>query len=347
MSGQPVQRRPGHGAAARQVAQRPAAAPAAAAPPPAVDGRPLLALADQMISKADALHGLLQDNHGNHSHLRRVATFRGASPAARPHFAVPSSLAHRQCPANALASRRPCPPLCTAAGKSMLEVMVQHKMRLGDAVAVDKEAARAMCETLLNAANLPRAPRIFVPVQKVVEETAEDAAKPAAAADAAAAGGKKRKSTGKAKMVNDQYVFEVAPLSPVEGPDGSPVLPFDPDARYAWVYEGSTTGAKVKFGILVAIILSLCMWPLWPVFMRVVVWYISVTVLLLILGVTAIQLTLFGLLWCVGYEFWILPNLWADVSSPQASGAGHMTWRGGAAQCCRPSPLRHESARTH
>jgi hypothetical protein len=45
----------------------------------------------------------------------------------------------------------------------------------------------------------------------------------------------------------------------------------------------------------------------------VVIWYISVTVLLALLGTTAVQLTVFTLSWIVGFDVWIIPNLWADV----------------------------------
>jgi len=55
------------------------------------------------------------------------------------------------------------------------------------------------------------------------------------------------------------------------------------------------------------------MYPLWPMSMRVAVWYLSVTVLLTILGFTALQLTVFGASWLVGWELWLLPNLWSDA----------------------------------
>ena len=84
----------------------------------------------------------------------------------------------------------------------------------------------------------------------------------------------------------------------------------------------------------------------WPLSLRVVVWYIAVTLLLAILGITAVQLTVFvcvplarppplvpspssssalhtrgstlslppsgSISWLLGYELWLVPNLWAD-----------------------------------
>ena len=88
---------------------------------------------------------------------------------------------------------------------------------------------------------------------------------------------------------------------------------FDPAARYYWVYAGSTFWKTVSLVLLVVAILALCMYPLWPTAMRVLVWYIAVTVLLAILGLTLVQLLVFACAWLVGWEVWLLPNLWADV----------------------------------
>ena len=89
-------------------------------------------------------------------------------------------------------------------------------------------------------------------------------------------------------------------------------LYFDPAARYYWVYAGNPFWQQVKLVLLAVAILLFCLYPLWPNAMRVVVWYVAVSLLLAILGFTAVQLTVFAVVWVFGYEFWLLPNLWSD-----------------------------------
>jgi hypothetical protein len=103
---------------------------------------------------------------------------------------------------------------------------------------------------------------------------------------------------------------------PVNGPRDTrelAALTFDKEARYFFVYEGSQTWNKVKLGAIALLVLALCMYPLWPASVRVVVWYISVTLLLAIVGFTLAQFGLFAITWLFGYEFWILPNIWAEA----------------------------------
>lgn len=82
-------------------------------------------------------------------------------------------------------------------------------------------------------------------------------------------------------------------------------------ARYVWIYENSSR-QKLYLLLIIAIVLFLTLYPVWPAIVRVGVWYLSVTLLLAILGTTVVQLTVFSLFWLLGYSFWILPNLWAD-----------------------------------
>jgi hypothetical protein len=60
-------------------------------------------------------------------------------------------------------------------------------------------------------------------------------------------------------------------------------------------------------------VVAVCLFTLWPLWLRIGVWYLAVTLLLLIMGTTLLQLLVVGLSWLVGWELWIIPNLWADV----------------------------------
>lgn len=64
--------------------------------------------------------------------------------------------------------------------------------------------------------------------------------------------------------------------------------------RYAWVYEGNATWNKLKLAGLVVAVIAACCYPLWPMVARTIVWYLSVTLLLALLGVTLLQFVVFG-----------------------------------------------------
>lgn len=65
-----------------------------------------------------------------------------------------------------------------------------------------------------------------------------------------------------------------------------------------------------RLAILVAFVLALCMFPLWPTMVRIWIWYAAVTLLLALLGVSIVRYLAFSLAWIAGYEFWLFPNFW-------------------------------------
>lgn len=64
-------------------------------------------------------------------------------------------------------------------------------------------------------------------------------------------------------------------------------------------------------GLIVGFLFCSC-FPIWPQFLRVFVWYMSVTLLLFIFGLVIGRASLFFLIWMLGYEFWFLPNLFDE-----------------------------------
>jgi translocation protein SEC62 len=67
----------------------------------------------------------------------------------------------------------------------------------------------------------------------------------------------------------------------------------------------------MSFGLIVGILCCVC-FPIWPQFLRVFVWYMSVTLLLFIFGLVTTRASLFLFVWMLGYEFWFLPNLFDE-----------------------------------
>jgi translocation protein SEC62 len=89
-------------------------------------------------------------------------------------------------------------------------------------------------------------------------------------------------------------------------------------------------------GIVTAFLLITC-FPIWPQIMKVILWYISCTLLVLIFSLVLIRWFLFLFVWIFGFEFWILPNLFDEERSVMDSfkpamsfektGPGQLWWR--------------------
>ena len=89
-------------------------------------------------------------------------------------------------------------------------------------------------------------------------------------------------------------------------------IEYDPKAFYVMTYEGQKSRQYTWAILFVAVVISCCLLPMWPNFMKVGLWYLSVTLLILMLGFVVVRGLLFSLLWAVGYDFWILPNIFRD-----------------------------------
>ena len=87
---------------------------------------------------------------------------------------------------------------------------------------------------------------------------------------------------------------------------------FDEAGYFTWVYGGDTRWTNFYTILLVLGFLFCVCFPIWPTFLRVFVWYMSVTFLLFIFGLITIRGFLFLCVWIVGWEFWFLPNLFDE-----------------------------------
>lgn len=55
-----------------------------------------------------------------------------------------------------------------------------------------------------------------------------------------------------------------------------------------------------------------CCQPIWPYFLKVFVWYVTVSFLLFIVGLISIRAFIFLCVWILGWELWFLPNLFDE-----------------------------------
>mmetsp|Transcript_18007 Transcript_18007/g.37482 ORF Transcript_18007/g.37482 Transcript_18007/m.37482 type:complete len:310 (+) Transcript_18007:70-999(+) len=87
---------------------------------------------------------------------------------------------------------------------------------------------------------------------------------------------------------------------------------FEESGYYAWIFEGDQTYSNLMTGIVIVGFLACVCFPIWPQFLKVWVWYLSVTFLIGVFGLCIVRLFLFTTVWIAGYEFWILPRLFDE-----------------------------------
>lgn len=92
---------------------------------------------------------------------------------------------------------------------------------------------------------------------------------------------------------------------------------FAPDEHYVWLVDPNPIRQLALAVAMVAVVLAGVMFPLWPVKMRIGVWYLSVGVLGLIaafFGLAIVRLVLWLVTKVVARPgIWLFPNLFADV----------------------------------
>jgi len=84
---------------------------------------------------------------------------------------------------------------------------------------------------------------------------------------------------------------------------------FDCDGYYVITYEGGKGWQNFLLACIIAAVLLACMFPVWPMWAKIGIWYLSVIFLSLYFGVLIIRLVVYVLFWIVGFDFWVFPNI--------------------------------------
>lgn len=87
---------------------------------------------------------------------------------------------------------------------------------------------------------------------------------------------------------------------------------WDPVSCYVWDFEGSKRFSHFLTGLLIVGMLGVTCFPIWPHFLKVYLWYCSVTMLIFMILFVAFRGIIFLNFWIWGYEFWIFPNLFDE-----------------------------------
>merc|ERR1719440_375582 len=89
--------------------------------------------------------------------------------------------------------------------------------------------------------------------------------------------------------------------------------PFEEDGLYTWLYEGSKTKLYLMCAGMLLGALGICMIQIWPLWLKIGVWWCSVTFLTTFGVLCVVRLILFVLMWIVGFRgIWLFPNLFDD-----------------------------------
>lgn len=111
---------------------------------------------------------------------------------------------------------------------------------------------------------------------------------------------------GKKKRVKGLWTVKVEPQQ--EARD---------DYHYVWMYEGSQWKMKLYAALALVVILAVVFFPVWPLFMRIGVWYLSMGMLGLLglfFTMAIFRLILFVItMFAVSPGLWLYPNLFEDV----------------------------------
>lgn len=94
---------------------------------------------------------------------------------------------------------------------------------------------------------------------------------------------------------------------------------FEETGYYTWMFAGNMVWSNVATGAVIAVVIGFTMLPIWPDFAKKILWYISVTFLLVSLVFILIRLLMFLSCWIFGYEFWVFPRLFDESLTFQES----------------------------
>mmetsp|Transcript_738 Transcript_738/g.1079 ORF Transcript_738/g.1079 Transcript_738/m.1079 type:complete len:329 (+) Transcript_738:64-1050(+) len=87
---------------------------------------------------------------------------------------------------------------------------------------------------------------------------------------------------------------------------------FDPAGYYTWIFMGSQTLSHFMTTLIIVGFLVVTCFPIWPQFLKIWMWYLSVTLLVFMVGFLTFRSFVWLGMWVLGYEFWILPRLFDE-----------------------------------
>jgi hypothetical protein len=94
---------------------------------------------------------------------------------------------------------------------------------------------------------------------------------------------------------------------------------FEENGYYTWMYSGNMVWSNIATAFVIAVVIICTLMPIWPVAAKKVLWYCSVTFLIVIFVLLMMRALSFLFMWFLGYEFWVFPRLFDETLSFQDS----------------------------
>lgn len=94
---------------------------------------------------------------------------------------------------------------------------------------------------------------------------------------------------------------------------------FEESGYYTWMYAGNMVWSNIATGAVIALVIGFTLLPIWPDAAKKVLWYCSVTFIIVTLSFCLVRGLAFVVMWLLGYEFWVFPRLFDESLSFQDS----------------------------
>lgn len=84
---------------------------------------------------------------------------------------------------------------------------------------------------------------------------------------------------------------------------------FDCEGFYVVTYEGGSGLQHFLLALIIVGVLLVCMFPVWPMWAKIGIWYLSVIFLSFYFGLLLLRMVIYTAFWVIGFDFWIFPNI--------------------------------------
>ena len=95
-------------------------------------------------------------------------------------------------------------------------------------------------------------------------------------------------------------------------PKLEPVNPGDPNAKFYSFRFDTTISKKGTLIAVIAGVMALVLFPVWPYALKYAIWLISLYLLIFLVGLIVLRLVVYLICVVLGFNVWIFPNMLGD-----------------------------------
>jgi translocation protein SEC62 len=87
---------------------------------------------------------------------------------------------------------------------------------------------------------------------------------------------------------------------------------FDPMMCYVVYVERDEKKTYFWLIVAVVVVLGFCLFPVWPIELKIGIWWVSYILLLIMIGLIIVRLLIYTLFYIFGIDVWLFPNLFDE-----------------------------------